>query len=134
MPIPIPIIGEFADLARTVIDKIWPDAGEDQRAQAAAEIAQLQARYAAITAEAQSADPWTSRARPMFMYVFYVVVLFLVIVAPALGVWWPDRMQAFFANVAAGFAAIPEAMWWTFSAGYLGYTGARTWEKFKGGR
>ena len=30
---------------------------------------------------------------------------------------------------AQGFAAIPEPLWWTFTTGYLGYTGARTYEK-----
>ena len=41
-------------------------------------------------------------------------------------------MQAFFANVAAGFEAIPGELWMTFAAGYLGYTGFRSFEKVKG--
>jgi hypothetical protein len=28
--------------------------------------------------------------------------------------------------------AIPDEMWWLFGAGYLGYAGARTFEKRKG--
>lgn len=32
----------------------------------------------AIIAEAQSRDPWTSRARPSFMYVMYVLILFSI--------------------------------------------------------
>jgi hypothetical protein len=43
----------------------------------------------------------------------------------------PDAMREFFLNVKLGFEAIPEALWWTFSAGYLGYTTARTYEKGK---
>lgn len=63
------------------------------------------------------------------MYVFYGLIVSLVVIAPALGIAAPDQMAQFFLNVKAGFEAIPEALWWTFSAGYLGYTGARTFEK-----
>jgi len=55
----------------------------------------------------------------------------LVILAPAIGIMRPDAMREFFLNVKLGFEAIPEALWWTFSAGYLGYTTARTYEKGK---
>jgi len=55
----------------------------------------------------------------------------LVILAPVLGIFQPAGMQQFFLNVKLGFEAIPEALWWTFSAGYLGYTTARTYEKGK---
>ena len=37
---------------------------------------QIEARLSAIVAEAQSADPWTSRARPSFLYVMYALILF----------------------------------------------------------
>jgi hypothetical protein len=30
---------------------------------------------AAVLAEAESPDPWTSRARPSFLYVMYVLLL-----------------------------------------------------------
>jgi hypothetical protein len=40
------------------------------------------------------------------------------------------------AGVTTGFGswlgAIPDEMWWLFGAGYLGYAGARTFEKRKG--
>ena len=39
-------------------------------------------------------------------------------------------------QVAAGFGAwlgaVPDSLWALFGAGYLGYTGMRTWEKGKG--
>jgi hypothetical protein len=89
-------------------------------------------RLSVMVAEASSTDKWTSRARPAFLYVFYVVVILLVLVAPFVGVFFPAEMVTFYANVASGFAAIPEAMWWTFSAGYLGYVGARQYGKIKG--
>lgn len=123
-----------------ILDKAIPDPIEKAeakvrliQAQQAGEFKELDARYGAILAEAQSTDPWTSRARPSFMYMFYLILIALVLLAPVLGVFWPERMAAFFTNVGAGFNAIPEELWWTFTAGYLGYTGARTYEKQKGG-
>ena len=86
-------------------------------------------RYSAIVAEAGSQDPWTSRARPSFMYVFYALLIFLVIILPIIGLAEPTAMTAVLGNIKLGFAAIPEEMWWTFTAGYLGYTTARSYEK-----
>lgn len=122
-----------------IIDKLIPD--KEAAAKAKLELLkednqkaleEMQASMSAILAEAQSTDPWTSRARPSFMYVFYALLVSLVIIAPLFGIWFPDHMDKFFYNVDKGFKAIPEAMWWTFSAGYLGYAGAKTYEKVKG--
>lgn len=89
-------------------------------------------RYSAIVTEAGSQDPWTSRARPSFMYVFYALLIFLVIILPIIGLAEPTAMAAVLGNIKLGFAAIPEEMWWTFTAGYLGYTTARSYEKKSG--
>lgn len=119
-----------------LIDRLFPD--PEQKAKAKQELTKLEqdgelalltARMSAITAEAQSEDRWTSRARPAFMYVFYLVILSLVLVAPVVGVFYPDQMTVFFANVSSGFEAIPEELWWLFGTGYLGYSGLRTVEK-----
>jgi hypothetical protein len=91
-----------------------------------------QTKLSIAVAEASSPDKWTSRARPSFMYCFYGLLISLVIIAPLVGVFFPLQMGQFYTNVAAGFNAIPEAMWWTFSAGYLGYVGARQVGKIKG--
>jgi hypothetical protein len=122
-----------------IINKIFPDPVEKQKAQLAlleqqqkGEFQELEARYRAITAEASSSDKWTSRARPSFMYVFYAILLSLTIVAPTIGVAKPEAMKAFFDNVGYGFEAVPEELWWTFTAGFLGYTTARSYEKKKG--
>ena len=123
-------------IGKTVIERLFPD--PEQRAKAELELlmaernGELEAakvQMSAIIAEAQSSDPYTSRARPSFMYVFYFVLVNLVVVAPFVGVFFPEQMDKFFDNVAKGFSAIPEELWWTFTVGYLGYTGARTYEK-----
>ncbi len=94
--------------------------------------AQLETTKLSIAvAEASSQDKWTSRARPSFMYVFYALLISLIIIAPIIGVFFPAEMAQFYVNVKAGFEAVPEAMWWTFSAGYLGYAGVRGFEKVR---
>ena len=35
-------------------------------------------QLSAILAEAQAADPWTSRARPSFLYVMYAIILWAI--------------------------------------------------------
>lgn len=91
-----------------------------------------ESRVSVMLAEASSTDKWTSRARPGFLYLFYVVVAVLVILAPFVGVFNPVAMGLFYSNVASGFAAIPDIMWQTFGVGYLGYTAARQYGKVKG--
>lgn len=133
------LAGGLIELGSTLIKRLIPDkeAAADAQLelltmQQQGELKELETRMSAIVAEANSADPWTSRARPSFMYVFYFVILVLTFFAPLVGIFSPDAMAQFYDNVAAGFVAIPEEMWWTFSVGYLGYSGARTYEKRKG--
>lgn len=133
------LVGAVFDMGGKLLDKFFPDPTiraqkqlELLQMQQHGELKELETRMAAILAEANSTDPWTSRARPSFLYVFYAIILGMTIAAPVLGVFHPQAMELFFANVGKGFDAIPEEMWWTFTAGYLGYAGARTFEKRKG--
>lgn len=129
---------ELFGVGRELIRKLIPDE-EGQRAAEAqleamrqsGELAELQTRMSAINTEGGSADAWTSRARPAFLYVFYVILVVMVVVAPLMGLKFPDLMDLYYMNVAKGFAAIPEEVWWTFTTGYLGYGGLRTLEKVK---
>jgi hypothetical protein len=94
-------------------------------------LAETAQQMSAILAEANSADPWTSRARPAFLYVMYLLVL----VSLPMGVLFafkPEAANAIAVGFGAWLNAIPDSMWGLFGAGYLGYTGARTWEKGKG--
>jgi hypothetical protein len=94
-------------------------------------LAETAQQMSAILADANSADPWTSRARPAFLYVMYLLVL----VSLPMGVLFafkPETANAIAVGFGAWLNAIPESMWALFGAGYLGYTGARTWEKGKG--
>ncbi|HAX90904.1 MAG TPA: hypothetical protein DCY07_01680 [Rhodospirillaceae bacterium] len=121
-----------------LLDKLIPD----EKAREAAKLLlvqqegqqvlqEIQAQLSPILAEAQSQDPWTSRARPSFMYVIYVLLL----ASLPMGVLFAFH-PAVAAKVTEGFrlwlAAIPEPIISLFGMGYLGYTGARSFEKWKG--
>ena len=76
-------------------------------------------------------DPWVSRARPTFLYIIYTILM-LCVLGSIIGAWWPDKVEIVADNLGLLLGAIPEDMWWLFGAGYLGYTGARSYDKTKG--
>jgi hypothetical protein len=91
----------------------------------------MQVTLSAILAEANSADPWTSRARPTFLYVIYGVIM-LCVLGSIIGIWWPQQVFQAAENLNKLLGAVPESLWWLFGAGYLGYTGARSFDKWRG--
>lgn len=120
-----------------VLDKIIPDAEARDRAKyemrklnQEGELKELETRMSAILAEARSDDPWTSRARPSFLYVIYVLIL----TAIPMGILSFFNKNAAF-EIADGFnnwlLAIPSDLYYLFGVGYLGYTGARSWQEAK---
>lgn len=128
----------LAEAAGKVLDRVLPD--PVARAKARAELVRLQqegaldevrTQLSAILAEAASPDPWTSRARPAFLYVMYAVIVGCL-VGGIIGIWWPSQVAVAAQNVSALLGAIPESLWWLFGAGYLGYTGARSFDKWRG--
>ena len=136
------LIGPLFDLGKSLIDKIFPDKEKMAAERAQAELALLQlqqdgklrelgVQMSAILAEAQSADPWTSRARPSFLYVIYLMIL-LGVPMGVLSAFYPDMAARVALGLQKWLAAIPDSLWALFGAGYLGYTGARMWEKGKG--
>ena len=58
-------------------------------------------------------------------------VILLTIVGGIIGIWFPDQVTTAAQNIANLLAAIPESLWWLFGTGYLGYTGARSVDKWK---
>ena len=128
-------LGAAFNLGSKILDKIFPDKEAADRAklellklQQSGELTELEKRFSAIVAEANSQDPWTSRARPSFMYVMYALLLASLPMG-VLFAFQPDTAQAVTDGVARWLNALPEELWWLFGAGYLGYSGARTFEK-----
>ena len=128
------IIGPLA----TIIDKVIPDKAARDRAklellqlQGSQELAEIQSRLSAIIAEANSTDPWTSRARPSFLYVIYALLLWALPMG-LIAAFRPDSAQANAAGMNAYLAGLPEPLYALFGTGYLGYTAARQWGKISG--
>lgn len=82
-------------------------------------------------AEARSADPWTSRARPGFLYVMYAMILFAIPMG-LIAAFDPMAAQGIGAGMTGYLNGIPEPLYALFGTGYLGYTVARQWGKIKG--
>jgi len=95
------------------------------------ELDAVKLQLSAIVAEAQAADPWTSRARPGFLYVMYTMILWAIPMGLIAAVR-PDMAEGIARGMNAYLKAIPEEMWMLFGTGYLGYTAAGTWGKAKG--
>lgn len=132
-------IGAVATTVGSIINKIFPDAADRDKANLAllelqqnGELKKIEGQLGAIIAEAKSSDPWTSRARPSFMYVFYALILSAIPMG-ILHALRPDLAVAISAGFKAWLEAMPEQLWYLFGVGYLGYTGARSYEK-KGGK
>lgn len=127
-----------SNLADTIIKTAFPNPQDRAKAEAIRSAAEVQAAVAqtsaslqAILQEAKSADRWTSRARPSFLYVCYVMIL----AAIPMGVLWafdPAHADKIATGLQHWLAAIPDPVWQLFTFGYLGYTGGRSWEKIKG--
>ena len=132
LPALLPLVGQL-------IDRLIPDKTEAAKAKASL-IAQegrqaldeMQLQLSAILTEGASTDPWTSRARPMFLYVMYAVIG-LCFFGGVVGIWWPNQVTTAAQNINNLLGAIPEEMWWLFGTGYLGYTGARSFDKLRKG-
>lgn len=129
------LLGGIFDIGKTLIKRFLPDPEQQAKAelellamQQSGELKELETRMSAIVMEAQSSDPWTSRARPSFMYVFYILILSSI---PMGIVFWisPDTAKEITTGFKGWLGAIPEEMWNLFLFGYLGYSGARTYEK-----
>ena len=134
----MPILDALISPIAALIDKIIPDPRARDAAklellklQGSQEMDAIKTQMTAIVAEAQSTDPWTSRARPSFLYVMYAMILWAIPMGLIAAVR-PEMAKGIAAGMNAYLNGIPEPMWALFGTGYLGYTAARSWGKAKG--
>jgi hypothetical protein len=134
---PITVNSIFA-IGGKLIDKLFPD--PEQKAKAQLELIKLEqdgqlesvkTQLTAIIAEAQSADPWTSRARPSFLYVVYILLLWSLPMG-VMFVFNPDAAARFTDGFKGWLDAIPEPILTLFGTVMLGYVVGRSYEKTKG--
>jgi len=125
------------DLGTSLINKLIPD--PTAKAQAQLELLKLQqsgaleeekTQLSAIIAEAQSSDKWTSRARPSFLYVVYILLLASIPMGVVFAVS-PTTAGSITTGFRGWLAAIPPEIIELFKWVMLGYIGGRSFEKIK---
>ena len=120
-----------------VLDRIIPDARARDAAklellklQGTPDLDALRGRLDA-TAVARPTDPWTSRARPTFLYVMYVMILWAIPMG-LIAAFEPRVAASVVGGMTAYLKGIPDSLWALFGTGYLGYTAARSLGKARG--
>lgn len=120
-------ITAVADLAGTVIDKIWPDKTEVERAQLAAAVAIVQGQLQVNQAEAASPSVFVAGWRPAIGWVCGGALAYTYLLYPILmwaaAIWWPNLSPPKLGN---------DGMLYELLLGMLGLGGLRTFEKVKG--
>lgn len=117
------ILGVIAGV-ESIINRFIPDPKDAAEAQ----LALLKLHMAIPMAEASSQDGWTSRARPTFMYVMYIMILSCI----PMGILFaldPISADAVAKGMQMWLAAIPKILWETFGVCFSVYTVSRTHEK-----
>ncbi len=134
MPLVESIIGPVA----AILDRVIPNKAERERAkieliklEGSQELEAFKVQLSAIVAEAGSPDPWTSRARPSFLYVMYVLIMFAIPMG-VLSAFDAGAAEAIGGGVTRYLRGLPDELYALFGTGYLGYTAARQWGKIKG--
>ena len=131
------ILTSLLPLVSSVLDKVVPDPKAREAAKLkliqeaqAGKLKEVEKQLSAIVAEAQSKDPWTSRARPTFLYVVYLLILVSIPMA-LVHAFNPELSLRLIEGFHGWLSAIPESIVTLFGVGYLGYTGARSYDKYK---
>jgi Holin of 3TMs, for gene-transfer release len=144
--------GGVATLFKAVMDEIRLSPEQKQAAQQALldhqdKLAQMDADLEAkladiqgqnIRAETASSDKYVSRARPTFLYAMIAAIFFSLVLVPLIqmcgGIVSAIGGQQTLAQAMAlvKVLEIPGDYLSLFGVGFLGYTGARSWEKSKG--
>lgn len=134
----MPLLDSLISPISRIIDKVIPDPEARDRAklellrqESSREVDMLQARLSAIIAEAGSVDPWTSRARPSFLYVMYAMIL-CALPMGLIGAFSPATADAVARGMTMYLRGIPEPLYALFGTGYLGYSAMRQWGKARG--
>lgn len=119
-------IGAVADLASTVISRLWPDKTEQERAQLAAALVVVQGQLDANKAEASSPSAFTSGWRPGVGWVCVAALACQYIARPL--VQWGGIVTG---HPLPDLPGIDDNLW-ELMLGLLGLGGMRSYEKVKG--
>lgn len=84
-----------------------------------------------MTSDTTPPDRWITRARPGFLYVLYVLLLWAIPVG-LIGAIRPRMAHDMAEAMGAYLAGLPDALYALIGSAYLGYTAARQWGKAQG--
>lgn len=90
----------------------------------------IEAAFNALKLDQTSRDKFIARTRPMFLRIFY----FLILVGPlaaACAIFWPQHIDRFISTLERYYAAVPRELWVLFGL-TLVYLPLRTVEKLYG--
>src|SRR5438876_10458068 len=106
-------ISAILDFGGKVLDKFVADPAAKEATKLAmakavqdGNLEEMQVALSAILSDSKSADPWTSRARPSFLYVVYVLILFGIPVG-ILSAFKPEMSTAIATGFGLWLKAIP---------------------------
>ena len=119
-------VGAVADLASTVISRLWPDKTEQERAQLAAALTIVQGQLDANKAEAASPSAFTSGWRPGVGWVCVAALACQYIARPL--VQWGGIVSG---HPLPDLPGMDDNLW-QLMLGLLGLGGLRSYEKVKG--
>ena len=119
-------IGAVADLATTVVNKIWPDKSEQERQQLASALAIVQGQLDANKIEAASPSVWTSGWRPGVGWICVAALAMQYVARPLIS--WIAAVSGHPLPVLPGI----DDNLWQLLVGLLGLGGLRTFEKVSG--
>jgi len=126
------------DLIGKAIDRFVPDPAQAAQAKLAmyqaersGNLDEVKVSLSAILADANSSDPWTSRARPSFLYVVYIMLL-MGIPMGFVSAYDPVVASAVAVGFKSWLTAIPDALYLLFGTVMTGYGIQRSVEKVRG--
>lgn len=114
------------DLAKDVINKIWPDKSEQEKAQLAAAVSLVQGQLDINKVEAASPNPFTSGWRPAIGWVCAGALVSQYILRP-----WVQWVCLIVGHPLPPLPGIDDQLW-QLMGGMLGMGGLRTFEKVRG--
>lgn len=120
-------IGAVADLANTVVNKIWPDKSEQEKAELAASLAVIQGQIDINKNEATNRSIFVAGWRPFIGWICGSALAYTYLVYPFLlwaqAIWFPTVVPP---------PLKLDGMLFELLLGMLGLAGLRTFEKVKG--
>ncbi|MBI9078315.1 MAG: hypothetical protein JEY79_01085 [Pseudodesulfovibrio sp.] len=111
-------IDSVLNIGSTIIDKIWPDAGEKERGKMQLILSELAGQITVLTTE--MSGNWLQRSwRPILMLVIVTIVANNYLIYPYLSLFWDEAPKL----------TLPPELWQLMKIGVGGYVIGRSTEK-----